>query len=234
MVLKLQVQSKRNLSPIYLNDSQTKFGPAPSPKLQHFRQQKYDVTNLNNNAYCDWLPVDESENERTTWQEWSPIKGNNSHTQTLLSSFDLDEGICGDDFLDADINQLDQAKYLSFEANETANNVSALSTASSFSPHSKRQHIVSRLLQTEEQFASRVRKGVACFVRPLRLRILTASQHGILFQNLEKLAAISEYQVRQMRETNLGSFDLHRCEDKFVDSVGEVYRTKVSKQQILK
>ena len=54
------------------------------------------------------------------------------------------------------------------------------------------------LLHVEEKFIALMQKGVQHYSRPLRHYLIQPKQHQALFQNIEKLLAINEYQFNQM------------------------------------
>ena len=55
------------------------------------------------------------------------------------------------------------------------------------------------LLNLEEKFIEKMQKGVQQYSRPLRhCMMINSNQHHLLFQNIEKILAISEYQLNQL------------------------------------
>lgn len=79
------------------------------------------------------------------------------------------------------------------------------------------------LLQLEENFIQNMQKGVQQYSRPLRhCMMINSNQHHILFQNIEKILAISEYQLNQ-----LVSQDDSIIIDMF-SSIGKLYENKVN------
>jgi len=49
--------------------------------------------------------------------------------------------------------------------------------------------------QLEENFVDLMTSGMMTYSRPLRHRILTAAQHSLLFQNVEKVCSYNLYLV---------------------------------------
>lgn len=57
----------------------------------------------------------------------------------------------------------------------------------------------SALVSCEEKFVKEMNAGMTSYSRPLRHWILTPEEHCTLFQNIEKLAAISEHNLQQLK-----------------------------------
>ncbi|XP_052775854.1 uncharacterized protein LOC128213836 [Mya arenaria] len=70
----------------------------------------------------------------------------------------------------------------------------------------RRQAALHALLMAEERFVEAMSRGMQRYSRPLRHGLLAPEQHSILFQNVEKLVSMSEYQVHQML-SNLPDMD---------------------------
>ncbi|WAR22918.1 RGS3-like protein [Mya arenaria] len=70
----------------------------------------------------------------------------------------------------------------------------------------RRQAALHGLLVAEERFVEAMSRGMQSYSRPLRHGLLAPEQHSALFQNVEKLVSISEYQVHQML-SNLPDMD---------------------------
>lgn len=60
--------------------------------------------------------------------------------------------------------------------------------------------IAEQLLTCEDEFARKMHFGTERFSRPLRHCITTPTEQKILFQNVEKLVAISEFHVKKLNE----------------------------------
>ena len=78
------------------------------------------------------------------------------------------------------------------------------------------------LIRTEKEFISTMYKGVLKFSRPLRHGLLSPHEHNILFQNVEKLLAISRLHLKRLGEacgTRLGG---NTC------PVGGIYLAQIS------
>ena len=78
------------------------------------------------------------------------------------------------------------------------------------------------LLNLEEKFIDLMQKGVQQYSRPLRhCMMITSAEHHALFQNIEKILAISEYQLNQ-----LISHDDSALFDMF-NTIGKLYENKL-------
>ncbi|XP_052792077.1 uncharacterized protein LOC128226228 [Mya arenaria] len=62
----------------------------------------------------------------------------------------------------------------------------------------RRQAALHRLLVAEERFVETMSEGMQRYSRPLRHCLLAPEHHVALFQNVEKLVSMSEYQFHQM------------------------------------
>ena len=69
-------------------------------------------------------------------------------------------------------------------------------------PHgmSKEDELCLQLIHAEDKFVTLMHQGVLRFSRPLRHGILTAFEHQMLFQNVEKLLAISEFHLKKLAD----------------------------------
>ncbi|KAI0227526.1 hypothetical protein LSAT2_021994 [Lamellibrachia satsuma] len=86
-----------------------------------------------------------------------------------------------------------------------------------------------RVLACESKFVEVMQSGIQRYSRPLRHRVISHSEHATLFQNVEKLVAISEFLVRSLQAQShqtLGSDGLD-CEAEHMD-LGNMYQSKVS------
>ena len=72
---------------------------------------------------------------------------------------------------------------------------------------------VQKLIQLEKQFSEDVQQAIQCYSRPMRHCLASTRKHQMLFQNLEKVAAISGFLAKQMEG---------------VVVVGAVYASRVS------
>ncbi|XP_045190798.2 uncharacterized protein LOC123547613 [Mercenaria mercenaria] len=91
---------------------------------------------------------------------------------------------------------------------------------SAISVDTRRQAALHRLLCLEENFVDLMNTGIQKFSRPLRHCVLTSTQHATLFQNIEKIVCMSQYQVRQILE-NLPSYTPSDDDDTDTSYVGE-------------
>ncbi|KAK3594506.1 hypothetical protein CHS0354_007144 [Potamilus streckersoni] len=71
------------------------------------------------------------------------------------------------------------------------------------------QDAANRLLIIDMDFVQLMYHGLQQYSRPLRHCILSQTQYGTLFRNIEKLVTISEYQIRQLQDAML----LTSCDD---------------------
>ncbi|KAL3872430.1 hypothetical protein ACJMK2_040357 [Sinanodonta woodiana] len=95
------------------------------------------------------------------------------------------------------------------------------------------QDAVNRLLNQDMDFVQLMHHGMQQYSRPLRHCILSQSQYEMLFQNIEKLVTISEYQIRQLQET----MQMTSCDDSdtsshsenkdFLYTIGMIYTSKL-------
>ena len=79
-----------------------------------------------------------------------------------------------------------------------------------------------RLLNLEERFIEQMQKGVQQYSRPLRhCLMINQTQHQTLFQNIEKILAISEYQLNQLiNHDDSALFDMF-------NTIGKLYENKM-------
>ena len=99
-----------------------------------------------------------------------------------------------------------------------------------------RQNAIQRLLHNEANYIRASVKGIHQFSRPLRSRLIAAEEHQLLFQNIEKLVAISEFHVQELLSSALpyasasadaaAGLDGNRREG-FLDSPGKAYISKL-------
>ncbi|XP_069120607.1 uncharacterized protein [Argopecten irradians] len=98
----------------------------------------------------------------------------------------------------------------------------------------RKQDAMHRLLSLELDFIDFMHAGMQRFSRPLRHCILSQKQHTALFQNIEKVVTISEYQVKQINDNrpsmlssdtdgSLNSADGQN----FMNFVGMIYQSKM-------
>lgn len=93
------------------------------------------------------------------------------------------------------------------------------SSSSSDEPH---MSACESLLEVEERFIELMQRGVQQYSRPLRhCAMISAHEHETLFQNIEKILAISEYQLSQ-----LISRDASMLLDMFA-TIGRLYENKM-------
>ena len=84
----------------------------------------------------------------------------------------------------------------------------------------KKDELFLQLIHAEDNFVTLMHQGVLRFSRPLRHGILTAFEHQTLFQNVEKLLAISEFHLKKLADCwALNHHDLQ--------AVGNIYQAQL-------
>ena len=78
-----------------------------------------------------------------------------------------------------------------------------------------------KLIRAEDEFVTTMHKGVQRFSRPLRHGLLTPHEHGILFQNVEKLLAISQFHLKRLSDAWARSRE-NLC------PIGEIYLAQIA------
>ena len=78
-----------------------------------------------------------------------------------------------------------------------------------------------KLIRAEDEFVTMMHKGVQRFSRPLRHGLLTPHEHGILFQNVEKLLAISQFHLKRLSDAWARSRE-NLC------PIGEIYLAQIA------
>jgi hypothetical protein len=58
---------------------------------------------------------------------------------------------------------------------------------------------VLRLIEIEKEFIRQLELGVQLYSRPLKHYLISSTEHGKLFQNIEKILAISRYQLNRLQ-----------------------------------
>ncbi|CAF0784269.1 unnamed protein product [Brachionus calyciflorus] len=113
--------------------------------------------------------------------------------------------------------------YKTQSSAETENDAGNLSSNASNHPASDDHlNLCEKLLNLEEKFIDIMQKGVQQYSRPLRhCLMIDQVQHCTLFQNIEKILAISEYQLNQ-----LISQDDSILLDMF-NTIGKLYENKI-------
>ena len=75
-----------------------------------------------------------------------------------------------------------------------------------------------RLIGIEKDFISQLELGVQFYSRPLKHYLISSSEHGKLFQNIEKILAISRYQLNRLQSLS---------ERTIVTHLGQIFHEKV-------
>ena len=87
--------------------------------------------------------------------------------------------------------------------------------------YSKAEELCLRLIHAEDKFVAVMHRGVQRFSRPLRHALLTRQEHTVLFQNVEKLLAISEFHLKKLGEAWVKSRE-NLC------PIGEIYLAQIA------
>ena len=85
---------------------------------------------------------------------------------------------------------------------------------------SKEEEVCLQLIHVENKFITLMHQGVLRFSRPLSHGILSSNEHKILFQNVEKLLAISEYHMKQLS-------DAWTKHTETIQPLGRIYNTQL-------
>ena len=85
----------------------------------------------------------------------------------------------------------------------------------------REEQVCLHLIHAENKFITVMHQGVLRFSRPLSFGILSSHEHLTLFQNVEKLLAISEFHLNQLSAAWAKSTETTR-------SIGKIYRSQIS------
>lgn len=97
-----------------------------------------------------------------------------------------------------------------------------ISSSASYPTSDDHLYLCEKILNLEEKFIDTMQKGVQQYSRPLRhCLMIDQTQHCTIFQNIEKILAISEYQLNQ-----LISQDDSILLDMF-NTIGKLYENKI-------
>lgn len=92
---------------------------------------------------------------------------------------------------------------------------------------SQRQAAIEAVAECEDDFVNLMHCGIQMFSRPLRHFILSSSQHAAIFQNVEKLVAISEYLLKELQESET---DFTSVTESLTSNLGAIFMPKVRHQ----
>ncbi|XP_013382270.1 uncharacterized protein LOC106153048 [Lingula anatina] len=92
----------------------------------------------------------------------------------------------------------------------------------------KRQQAIQKLIACEEIFTNSMHAGVQRYSRPLRHQNMTQLQHSTMFQNVEKIVAISQYLVNQLHSHQVSYPGEQFKTQGYIDAVGSIYHNKIS------
>ena len=77
---------------------------------------------------------------------------------------------------------------------------------------------VSHLIEIEKEFINQLEMGVQLYSRPLKHYLISSMEHAKLFQNIEKILAISRYQLNRLQSLS---------EQTIVNHIGQIFHEKV-------
>ncbi|KAL5012142.1 hypothetical protein ScPMuIL_010693 [Solemya velum] len=136
-------------------------------------------------------------------QSPSITSGYSSHSSTKKDTTDSDQSLAKGN----DQNEYNTASPLICNARTT------------LADDANKMAAIRRLLHSEMDFVDFMNRGMQLFSRPLRHSILNSHQYNTLFQNIEKIVAISENLVKQLsRGISSGNMDM---------SIGQIYQLKI-------
>ncbi len=74
------------------------------------------------------------------------------------------------------------------------------------------------LIEIEKEFINQLELGVQLYSRPLKHYLISSTEHGKLFQNIEKILAISRYQLNRLQSLS---------ERTIINHIGQIFHEKV-------
>ena len=74
------------------------------------------------------------------------------------------------------------------------------------------------LIEIEKEFINQLEIGVQLYSRPLKHYLISSMEHGKLFQNIEKILAISRYQLNRLQSLS---------DRTIVNHIGQIFHEKV-------
>jgi hypothetical protein len=75
-----------------------------------------------------------------------------------------------------------------------------------------------RLIEIEKEFINQLELGVQYYSRPLKHYLISSTEHGKLFQNIEKILAISRYQLNRLQSLTQRTI---------INHIGQIFHEKV-------
>lgn len=135
---------------------------------------------------------------------------------------------------ESDVSDTDEGIY-SWPSNQTSTPKKSKVSESSTSAEKGVQKLIKQLLTAESNFIDVMHAGMQRYSRPLRHNILTPQQYSTLFQNIEKLVMISQFQVKQI-QNNIPASESSSDSDSSTSStatdtaqhIGKIYQSKVA------
>jgi hypothetical protein len=74
------------------------------------------------------------------------------------------------------------------------------------------------LIEIEKEFITQLELGVQLYSRPLKHYLISSTEHGKLFQNIEKILAISRYQLNRLQSLS---------DRTIISHIGQIFHEKV-------
>ncbi|XP_052093008.1 uncharacterized protein LOC127729311 [Mytilus californianus] len=137
---------------------------------------------------------------------------------------------------ESDLSDTDEGIY-SWPSNNTSTPVKKDKKSESTAASEKTiSTLIHQLLTAESNFIDVMHAGMQLYSRPLRHSILTPQQHSSLFQNIEKLVMISQFQVKQI-QNNIPASESSSDSDSSTTSssatetaqhIGKIYQSKIA------
>ncbi|CAG2190156.1 unnamed protein product [Mytilus edulis] len=137
---------------------------------------------------------------------------------------------------ESDLSDTDEGIY-SWPSNNTSTPVKKDKKSESSAASEKTiSTLIHQLLTAESNFIDVMHAGMQLYSLPLRHSILTPQQHSSLFQNIEKLVMISQFQVKQI-QNNIPASESSSDSDSSTTSssatetaqhIGKIYQSKIA------
>ena len=157
----------------------------------HYDESTIEINNTNNNSKSS------GENKTSDYFEGSSSSSGNSASSLRFSDF-------VDTFSSDNCSSLGDKKP----------------SRASLQSLTKEEELFLQLIHAEDKFVTLMHQGVLRFSRPLRHGILTAFEHQTLFQNVEKLLAISEFHLKKLA-------DCWAANQHDLQTVGNIYQAQL-------
>ncbi|CAF4223474.1 unnamed protein product, partial [Didymodactylos carnosus] len=188
----------------------------PETSLLLFKTDQEESSDENNNAFCssDKMSANSSSSRSEQYILQQPIYNKNivkhrrpETTKNSLLMSPIDNYDSGDG--DSDIGYRSESTPHSDIENDN-NRLNVLSESYRFD--------ALKLIELEEMFIAQLDLGVQLYARPLKHYLISSQEHSRLFQNIEKILAISRYQLNKLRLISNSTL---------VEHVGKLFYEKV-------